>query len=140
MSQVGCVSDTDSEGRTLLSQLCMFRPPISKILKQIKDVLPILLKHGLDINHQDKFGMTALHLILNRYTDYTDVTTKCVEILLESGADPRIEDNNGKLPLDYAESSIDDVDYAESSAIKEMLFQKCDSLNNDDGHNSRPSP
>ena len=61
-------------------------------------------------------------------------------MLIESGADPRIEDKNGKSPLDYAESSIDDVDYAESSAIKEMLFQKCDSLNNDDGHKSSPSP
>lgn len=141
MSKVGCISDTNSEGRTLLSKLCMFRPHISKLLEQFKDVLPILLKHGLDINHQDKFGMTALHLILDRNTSYSDVTTKCVEMLIKSGADPRIEDNNGKLPLDYAESSIDDVDYTESSIIKEMLLQKCDSLNNDDGYKpGSPSP
>ena len=129
MSRVGNVSDTDSEGRTLLSQLCIFNPGIAEFEKQLTDDLPILLKHGLDINQQDNSGMTALHSIFNSEFYHSDPTLRCVELLIASGADPRIKDSSGKLP----------VDYAESSNIQQTLAQKSDSLNSDGGHNSPTS-
>ena len=50
----------------------------------------------VDINSQNQFGSTPLH-VATEY-NHTDV----IEFLLQSGADPSIKDNDGKVALDYA--------------------------------------
>ena len=55
-----------------------------------------LLDCGADIDVQDKNGRTALH-VSARGGSFT-----LFEYLLQRGADPTIEDNKGKIPLQFA--------------------------------------
>jgi cytohesin len=58
-----------------------------------------MLKHGANPNAKDDNGWTPLHRAA--YCGHVEI----VMILLERGADPLIADNEGNIPLDYAEDS-----------------------------------
>lgn len=55
--------------------------------------LEVLLQHGASVHHQDVQGSSALH-----YAS-ANARTESVKLLLESGADPNLQDNEGKTPL-----------------------------------------
>ena len=75
-----------------------------------EDVVKFLIDSGIDINAQDKYGMTALI-----YASMS-AESNIVKLLLSSGADVNIKDNEGKNALDY--SSGDDVKKILSEAMK----------------------
>jgi ankyrin repeat protein len=55
--------------------------------------LEVLLQHGASVRHQDVQGSSALH-----YAS-ANARTESVKLLLESGAEPNLRDNEGKTPL-----------------------------------------
>lgn len=57
------------------------------------DCVRALLRFGGDVNLQDKSGNTPL--ILATRSNYPEI----VQLLIESGADPRVEDQYGKSPI-----------------------------------------
>ncbi|MEW6528235.1 MAG: ankyrin repeat domain-containing protein [Spirochaetota bacterium] len=65
-------------------------------------ILMLLLDKGININHQDNCGNTALHHIvkLNRYKEI-------IKLLLDNGADVNIRNKKGQTPLDLAQKEGD---------------------------------
>ncbi|ORE11589.1 ankyrin [Rhizopus microsporus var. microsporus] len=61
-----------------------------------------LLVHisSIDLNRKNKEGKTPLHLAA-QYDDDPDIALDMVDLLLGSGADPRIKDNQGSTILDH---------------------------------------
>ena len=57
-------------------------------------MLDKLIKNGVDVNARHKNGQTALHLALHNHRNF-------VTLLLNRGADPFIEDDEGLTPLDH---------------------------------------
>ena len=56
--------------------------------------IKLLIQAGADVNRQDSFQMTPLHLAVSRLFE-----TKTIRLLLESGADVNIPDEEGLTPL-----------------------------------------
>jgi uncharacterized protein len=67
--------------------------------KSVPEFMDILLKKGADPNQQNSKGQTPLMtLFLNKSIDPDEVDRRTAT-LLEAGADPRIREHNGNLPL-----------------------------------------
>lgn len=64
-----------------------------------EEILEILLLHGLDVNAQDDNGNTPLHLAVQVCKNHT------VSYLLEHGANPKLKNKKGELPIDYVRTS-----------------------------------
>lgn len=71
------------------------------------EIIKVLVGHGANVNIRDQSGSTPLHVAVDLESDSawqseetpkTDLTS----LLLELGADPRIENNAGKTALDVA--------------------------------------
>lgn len=62
------------------------------------EVLKALLEHGVEVNHRDYQGCTALLMLTCFHGD----DFEGVKLLLDHGADPKIKDNKGTTPLYYA--------------------------------------
>jgi ankyrin repeat protein len=58
------------------------------------DIIELLIRHGISINHQDKYGNTALHLACSTYGVIGDV----IGLLIKNGADMDIKNNYGLSP------------------------------------------
>ena len=63
------------------------------------DLLPGLVALGMDINQRDPDGRTILHLVSTRQLN--QVTPELFTACLTLGADPHIQDKDGKTFLDY---------------------------------------
>lgn len=63
---------------------------------QAHEVIRLLLQAGIDVNTQDRFGMTALHLAAKHGN------LPCVKQLIEAGAGTRIYDAFGNTPYAWA--------------------------------------
>lgn len=61
-----------------------------------------MLRHGANVNFQNRKGLTALHLVLKKNSD-----RKHVEMLLRHGADPTLRSRDGKSPLDLVRNRRD---------------------------------
>ncbi|KAI4563302.1 hypothetical protein MJG53_011317 [Ovis ammon polii x Ovis aries] len=89
------VNMKDEEGRTLLHWACD---------RGHKELVTVLLQYRADINCQDNEGQTALHYVTwSPYLSISPSAAACefldiVELLLQSGADPTIRDQDGCLP------------------------------------------
>ena len=82
------------------------------------EVLQQLLHHGAHVNDQDETGSTALHhAVLNGQKDM-------VELILEYGGDPYLEDRTGKLPCKMAATNASKISPANHAAIMRRLFEK----------------
>lgn len=90
------------------------------------EIIEILIKHKADVNAQDSSGLTPLHNAVGRYLSErlpqhigsSEEFIRCINLLLEHGANPHIKDLAWETtPLDYAK---------EYSSIKNKL---CKSIN-----------
>jgi uncharacterized protein len=61
-----------------------------------------LLRHGANVNFPDSKGMTALHFLLKKNSE-----RKHIEMLRRHGADPTLENAEGKSPLDMVANRRD---------------------------------
>lgn len=84
------------DGRTplMLSQLLEF--------SAIRELFPVFAERGVDVNHTDNQGMTALMLNAERFCDKDSIKQ-----LLQAGADINMADNEGNTVLYYALQSGD---------------------------------
>jgi ankyrin repeat protein len=63
------------------------------------DFLKKLIAAGADVNARDQyFGKTALHMACRRWLSHYEI----IQVLLDAGADPTIDDGNGYSLSDYA--------------------------------------
>ena len=76
-----------------------FRNNIMERNKNVKiktfKVVTILLKHNLSINRVNAFGDSTLHLAV-KAAAYNLVSKKCISLLLDFGADSRLENEKGQ--------------------------------------------
>ena len=72
------------------------------------EALALLLSRSKLVNHQAADGQTLLHRAV-RFADYP----KCVRVALDSGADPTLEDAEGRTALDIA----DEKGFEESATL-----------------------
>lgn len=63
------------------------------LLNEVKDLVE---KQGVDVNAEDKYGYTILHVAI--YKGFTEI----VKFLIENGADVNAKDKYGATPLHYA--------------------------------------
>lgn len=75
-------------------------------LQGYRDTIATLLRHDVDVNYQNKKGNTVLHMILNGYgPDETphdvldNIDMDVLQMVLEAGADPSLQNNNGRTAL-----------------------------------------
>jgi len=73
--------------------------------------LPLLLSLGFDIHARNNAGEGLLHyaaridmgdVVVVRDREQEEEVVDCFRCLMEMGLDPRMEDNEGKTPLDVA--------------------------------------
>ncbi|CEP14988.1 hypothetical protein [Parasitella parasitica] len=83
----------------------------------LDEMLEDIFKEGdFDINHTDDLGDTALHytarfgsLTSVQYEDDPEVALSMVDILIDAGADPRIQNNANSTVEDYVVGRNDDM-------------------------------
>ena len=84
-------NNRDNEGNSVLWTACSCFPAVMRLL----------LQHGATVTDKDPLsGKTLLHRLAKSLAH--DDAEKTMEALLEHGADPRVRDSKGKLPLDVA--------------------------------------
>jgi hypothetical protein len=57
-------------------------------------VIPLLLKRGIDVNHKDEDGWNVLFFLRHHYQE--DNMIEIIKLLIEHGIDVNCKDNNGK--------------------------------------------
>lgn len=96
------VNETDKNGVTPLHRAVRFRSPAA---------VRLLIKQGADVNCQDKKSWsTPLHrAVTNTGAPATkgkaDEIGEIIQILLEGGADPKIKNRMGKMPIEYVKDA-----------------------------------
>lgn len=85
-------SGSDTDGNTPLHVCCVrnFFPGIE-----------VLVAKDVNLNYQNKEGMTPLHCLFLDTTVGIDQVMYTFQFLTQKGADPRIKDKDGLTPLDY---------------------------------------
>lgn len=74
---------------------------LTATLRGIQSWVDLLLQQKVNVNHQNKYGQTALHLALDHQKNYS-----LVKMLLDFGADSGIMDNLENSPLHLAVTHI----------------------------------
>ena len=75
-----------------------------------KKALEILIANGASVLAKDNLGKTALHLIAGRNGSrngreiHDDTALKIIKMLVKSGVKVDVKDQEGKKPIDYAET------------------------------------
>ena len=73
---------------------------VKPVIQGYSSVVEVLLRHGADPNLSDRLGNTALHLAA--CTSHVPVVT----LLLRAGTGLTTPDNNGRTPLQLAQSKL----------------------------------
>ena len=113
----------DDDSDTLLILACAARGRWPK-----EDVLEELLRHNLDLNHANRFGITALMYACTRNFDGMETLQIA---LLEGGADVSPADQNGDTALHYA---VRNDNKTGAKVLCDMLLEfgaNADSVNNE---------
>ena len=77
--------------------------------------MEVLLRHGADPNLSDRLGNTALHLAA--CTNHIGVVT----LLLRAGTDVSQIDNNGRTPMQLAQSKLKMLQRRKNQGAVEMV-------------------
>jgi hypothetical protein len=67
--------------------------------KNILKRMRFLIKNGANVNARNKDGDTILHYVAGDFSYGGPFDVKFIKLLFKAGADPRIANNKGKLPL-----------------------------------------
>ncbi len=95
------VSRQDKDGETAL--IYVFRNPKELSFESCRAIVDHLLRTGADVNHQNKRGVSALHLAVDR----AQGDVRPVLLLLKAGANVHATDDNRFTPLHYAMAAKD---------------------------------
>ncbi|XP_061185364.1 uncharacterized protein LOC133193434 [Saccostrea echinata] len=80
-----------------------------------------LLKHGIDVNEKDKFGLTAVHLITHNITnDERGLVIGILDLLLEHNGYINATDNHGSTPIHHA------ISMHNSTAVSYLIHHGAD--------------
>lgn len=95
-------------------------------IKKIKE----LIAKGVNVNAQDKYGVTALHYLDNAIRTYPNDISEIIQLFINAGASVNIKDRDGKTMMDnlkemtrYAGSNLERVNYTVQEAAKKALKQ-----------------
>jgi ankyrin repeat protein len=80
----------DNKGLNIINDCCS---------KNILKVMRLLIENGANVNTKDEEGNTILHDVAGDFSHGGPFDVKFIKLLFEAGADPRIANNEGKLPL-----------------------------------------
>lgn len=86
----------DASFKTPLHELARLHLKVAPWDSDLAEIIDVLLKHGLDINAQDKDGMTPLLYALDKED------TELASLLIDRGADIHLASNVGRNALMYA--------------------------------------
>jgi ankyrin repeat protein len=86
------INEPDNTGVTPLHSACVHKS---------YDTAKVLLEAGAEVNVQDQWGITPL----GRAVFGKDGTVELVQLLVDHGADPTIENNKGNSALKLAQST-----------------------------------
>jgi ankyrin repeat protein len=93
------VNVQDRDGMTMLHCAALYNEDCNA-LKEMLDV------QGVNVNLADKEGHTALqYAIAHKGAKKYPAKVEMVKLLLAAGANKHLKDKNGKIPLDWAEST-----------------------------------
>lgn len=81
-----------------------------------REMVDVLLQHGIEVNHQDKRGNTPLHTLLTT-RNLQNINTDVLRLLLDAGADINLQNNAGRTPLAQLLSLV----YRPTEADKRVL-------------------
>lgn len=106
------VNETEKEFNLNFLQKCM----IDEVYKrpEFDQMVNLLINYGIDVNHQDVDGCTALHFAI------CDEQYDLAKLLLNNGADPAIVDKRGESPYDDL-VNLANPDPSKADQRKEML-------------------
>ena len=86
------------------------------------EVITLLIENGTFINEIDKFGNTALHLILkNKVMDNIELVLKILNLLLENKADINLHNDEKQTPLGVACINLENYGYSGEQIIRILL-------------------
>ncbi|MDR1591250.1 MAG: hypothetical protein LBR92_04645 [Puniceicoccales bacterium] len=115
----------DNEGLKILNDCCS---------KNILEVMRLFIENGADVNAKNEEGDTILHYLAGSFSRGGPFDFALVDLLFKAGADPRLANNKGELPLqefellDYVTKRFPEriEDY---SKLVDMFQQRIDELN-----------
>ncbi|MDR0740823.1 MAG: hypothetical protein LBF34_03895 [Puniceicoccales bacterium] len=84
----------DNEGLKILNDCCS---------KNILEVMRLFIENGADVNAKNEEGDTILHYLAGSFSRGGPFDFALVDLLFKAGTDPRIANNDGKLPLQELE-------------------------------------
>lgn len=95
----------------------------------IVKILELLLNYGADVNIKTKkMNKTSLHILLadnpfssEKYYQCNKFLIKMIKLLIEKGVDINIENNNGKLAIEYLLGIPNNLDENSEKVIKEII-------------------
>lgn len=103
-----------------------------------KNTVQLLIRHGINVNHQDNNGDTMLHRLIQHTTKFSDIGI-ITKMLLDAGYDLTLQDKDGETFEDILDARIDDPYFHITKRfddIKELLLYYKDNIKepvSDDG-------
>ena len=120
-----------NDGNTLLHLAAWHETPIFLFLKDILqsvwkfpcvETMKLILHAGCDVNAVNTEGNTPLHLAVKfkPEPEEVEILREMLLLLLDIGADPKLENKNGQTPLDSCETNVARMILSEKRGLSAM--------------------